>query len=665
MGNRGKKWITVAVVSLLVLLAAELVLSIRKQTQTFDESAHLYAGYSYWKRADYGVNPEHPPLVKLLAALPLLPLKLPVQPQPEIYFRAASAVGGIQFLYAHDADSLLFRARMSVAVLTLCLALLVFLAGNEMFGAGAGLIGLMLFVFEPNILANGALVTTDVAAACLLFAAAYEFYRYAKKPSVARLLVCALASGLALAAKHSAVLMLPIFLALAATEIARRRAPAPATAETRGRQTLRLLGFLAVVTAISLTILWSFYGFRYQARPGSLQMTPPTAAFLKSLDYPVEAGTIGFLEQRHWLPEAYLYGLTDIVMLSRQGRPAFVLGHLDPAGRWFYFPVAFLIKTTLGLMLLLALGVAARRIWRSEYRRELLFLAVPAAIWFGVAMTSKLDIGVWHILPVYPFLIVLAGGIAWMLVRQSRRWVYAVALLLAFQAVSSLRAFPHYLPYSNEAWGGPSKTYKLLADSNVGWQSGLTGLKSYLDSRGITQCWFAYDGPVNPNYYRIPCKPLPTLFSVLTGRPQGVVPEQIQGPVFLGSAELTGFDFGPEHLNPYNQFVNLPPTAVLEGEILRFDGTFHVTQISALSHFAVGNALLGGDHPDQAFRELKTAAQLDPNFRWTHQALEGLYVKMKQPEDARREFQLETRIYRTVLPDFQRLNPPPQDPLGH
>ncbi len=97
------RWIVAAVVAL-VMVAGELVFSIRQQTQTFDESAHLYAGYSYWKRGDYGVNPEHPPLVKLLAALPLVPMRLPVEPPPDIYFRAASLLGGIQFLYAHDAQ---------------------------------------------------------------------------------------------------------------------------------------------------------------------------------------------------------------------------------------------------------------------------------------------------------------------------------------------------------------------------------------------------------------------------------------------------------------------------------------------------------------------------------------------------------------------------------
>jgi len=163
-------------------------------------------------------------------------------------------------------------------------------------------------------------------------------------------------------------------------------------------------------------------------------------------------------------PEAYLYGVTDIVMLSREGRPAFLLGHIYPEGRWVYFPGVFVIKSTLAFLILLALLVAARGIWRRQYRRELFFLLVPSAIWFAIAMTSKLSIGLRHILPIYSFLIVLVGGAAWMLARQSRRWAYVVALLLAFHIVSSLWAYPNYLPYSNEAFGGPSNTHKVVSD---------------------------------------------------------------------------------------------------------------------------------------------------------------------------------------------------------
>lgn len=660
-----KQWTIAAAAILLLILEAQLLLSVRQNSQTFDESAHLYAGYSYLKCGDLGINPEHPPLVKLVAALPLLPLRLQVQPPPEIYFRGASGYGGIQFLYAHDADALLFRARAICTLFTLSLALLVFLAGYEMFGAGAGMFALVLFVFEPNILANGALVTTDMGASCLVFATIYAFYRYCRRPSALRLGVCGLAAGLALAAKHSTVLLFPIFLVLAATEIARRRGVEPKTTETRGRQTLRLLGFMLTVTVISLAILWAFYGFRYAARPNNLAITPPTAEYLRSLKNPAEAGLIGFLEQRRWLPEAYLYGLTDIMILSNEGRPAFLLGHLYPAGRWFYFPAVFVIKSTLGFLILLALVVAAREMWRRDYRRELCFLVLPPVIWFLIAMTSKLDIGLRHILPVYPFLIVLAGGAAWMLSRQSRRWVYVVTILLGFHIISSLWAFPSYLPYSNEAFGGVSRTYQAVSDANVGWEGGLKALQSHINEHHITHCWFAFDGPNDPAYYHIPCSPMPTLFSWLVQRPQAVVPEQIEGPVFLGSHELAGFDWGPDDMNPYDQFRGLHPSAVLQGEILEFDGTFHVNQVAALSHFVVAGQMLRQKQLDRAIVEFKLAEQLDPEAILTHEMLATLYAQMKQPEDAMREYQAAMHIYQTVHPDFQELNDPPQNPLAH
>lgn len=655
----------VAVVVPMAILEGELLFSVRQNSQTFDESAHIYSGYSYWKRGDFGINPEHPPLVKLEAALPLLPTGLPDPPPLPIHFRAVSAIGGGKFLYSNDADSLLFRARAAASIFTLALALLVFLAGYEMFGLGAGSIALALLVFDPNILANGALVATDMGAACFVFATVYAFYRYCKRPSVLRLSVCCLATGLALAAKHSTVLLLPIFVILAIFEIARRRSPEAGANETYGRRTLRLLGVMAAITVISITILWSFYGFRYAARPDNAQIVPPTADYLKSLKYPVEAGVIGFMERHRLLPEAYLYGMTDIVMISRQGRPTFLLGHNYPNGRWFYFPAVFVIKSTIGLIVLLLMTFAAREIWRREHRRELVFLVIPPLLWLAVAMTSKLDLGLRHILPIYPFLIVLAGAVAWMLMRRSRTWAAVVVVLLAFHAVSSLRTFPNYLPYSNEAFGGVSNTYKVVSDANVGWEGGVKTLQAYLNSRHITHCWFAFNGPYDPAYYHIPCSPLPSLFSVLTGRQQVAVPEQIQGPVFIGSIELTGFDWGPDDLNPYQQFVNMRPSAVLGGEILEFDGSFQTPKIAALSHFAIANRLLAQKQIGAAFQECKVAEQLDPDFIYPHEVLASLYAAMKQPENATSEYQAALHIYQNVHPDFQAERDPPQNPFAH
>jgi hypothetical protein len=539
-----------------------------------------------------------------------------------------------------------------------------------MFGLGAALCALILFVFEPNILANGPLVTTDMGASCCVFAAVYTFYRYVKRPSLARLLLCGVVCGLALAAKHSSLLIFPIFIALAVMEIARSQYQAKSKTEdkkpteTRGRQTMRLLGVLTAIAVISLMVLWGFYGFRYSARPGNLEITPPTATYLKNLPSHSQAGLIGFLEHRHLLPEAYLYGLTDVAIISQEGRPAFVLGKLYPQGRWFYFPAAFLIKSTLGFLILIALLFAAKRIRRTEVRREILFIVIPPLMWLGVAMTSKLDIGLRHILPIYPFLIVLAGACAWSLIRQSRRWAAMAVSLLVFHAASSLMAFPAYLPYSNEIFGGPSNTHKVLADSNVGWHSGLRNVKSYVDSRRIRECWFAYDGPVNPDYYRIPCTPLPTFFSYILRRRQEVVPDEIEGTVFLGSQAMTGFDWGPGDMNPYGQFADLHTAAVLQGEILVFNGSFHVPKISALSHYVVASRLASGGLTGQAVVEAQKSALLNPEFRLTHELLASLYAKEKQPEEAVREYQTALRIYRTVQPEFQKRWPVPGNPLS-
>ncbi len=316
-------------------------------------------------------------------------------------------------------------------------------------------------------------------------------------------------------------------------------------------------------------------------------------------------------------------------------------------------------------MLLLLLTIAAREIWRRKYRRELVFLLVPPVIWVVFAMRSKLDLGLRHILPVYPFLIVLAGAVAWMLARQSRKWAYVVAALIAFHVISSLHTYPNYLAYSNEAFGGTSNTYRMASDANVGWESGLKALKANLDSRHITNCWFAFDGLNDPGYYHIPCAPLPSFFSTLAGDRQGIVPEQINGPVFIGSNEFSGFDWGPGNLNPYQQFYGMHPAAALGGEILEYDGSFTVTKIAALSHFAVAYQLMQRKQIGPALEEFKTAEKLDPAFILTHEILSSLYVAMKQPEAATSEYQTALHIYQSGGSGGAADSGPPQDPLAH
>lgn len=670
---------------LMAAFAAELLCSVHQQSQTFDEGAHLYAGYSYWKRADFGVNPEHPPLVKLVAALPLLASRIPVQPAPNIWFRAASGAGGHAFLYSHDVDALLFRARTATSVFVLALALLVFFAGKELFSPGAGLLALLILILEPVILANGALIATDAGVTACMFGAVYFFYRFVQRPSVARLIVCGVTTGLTLAAKHSGLIILPLLVVLAGLELFLQRSvrvdgdsSTTAVLGLQGLHTVRMAGALAAITGVSLLVLWSFYGFRYAARPGNEGLIPPTAVFLQSLEgnagpavgmpegahHPGEARVIAFLEHHHLLPEAYLYGLTDIAIGAQQGRPSFVLGKMYVTARWFFFPVAFVIKTSLTLLLLLGLLIWAKNLRHLKYRRAVLYMALPPVIYFAVAVHSKLQLGIRHVLPIYPFLIVLAGFGAWSLARQSRLWGYAVAVILIAGGASSLRAYPNYLPYSNELWGGSSHTHEFLSDSDVGWSSGLRAVHKYVGEHHLTKCWFAYDGSADLDYYHIPCTQLPTFFSsVMHPWQQSALPEEIQGTVFISSEALMGLGLGPGRMNTYEQFAHLRPSDVLQGEILIFDGSFRIPRAAAFSHFIVAQGLASSGQVDQAVLEAKAAESLDPDLRATHELLASLYYKENQTDLAHAEYNAAVRIYQTVEPGFQELNGAPPSPF--
>jgi hypothetical protein len=647
-------------VALVLVLGIQLALTVRQESQTWDEADHIFAGYMSWKRADFGLNPEHPPLVKLLATAPLLPLPLKVPELQKRDFKIEAFLDGKDFLYRNDADAILLRTRMAAATLTLLLAVLVFVATREMFGTGAAFVALTLLAFEPNLLAHGAFVTTDAGISCFMFATVYAFYRYVKAPSLWRLSLVGLSAGLALATKHSGIFIFPILFLLAVCEVVRQRLAAKrnteaATGETAagsGKRALRLAASLVAVTAVALAVLWAFYGFRYQARPDGLQLNPPLAVYAGWLK-PHEAWAVSTMARWHVLPESYLYGLTD-VRLTADFYTSYLLGRIYPHGVWFYFPVAFLIKSTLAFLALFLLAVVAVATRRLNRWREVLFLTVPPAFYLLVSMSAGMNIGVRHILPLYVFISALVGGGAWAFISRNRKWAYAVAALLVFHVASSALTFPHYIAYSNELWGGPSNTYRLLSDSNADWGEQLKWTKKYLDERGVNDCWFVYfaEGVAEPSYYGIPCKPLPTADSLwLDERIEA--PASIDGPVLISASDLSGFEFGPGPLNPYEQFKRLKPTAVIGHEVFVFDGHFDIPLASALSRVQKARNLLAAGQAEPALAEAQAASALAPDAVQTRMALGDVLAASGRADEARAEYEKALQLAKTVEPEFQ------------
>lgn len=643
-------WRVVAgVVALLIVLSLQLLLSVRQESQTWDEANHIYAGYKSWTDADFGLNPEHPPLVKLVATAPLLSAQLKTPKLEDRFFKEEAFLGGKEFLYQNDAESMLFRTRVAAAIFTLLLAVVVFLGAKELFGTAAAFIALALLAFEPNLLAHGARVTTDAALSCFMFASVYAFYRYVKSPSASRLILVGVATGLALAAKRTGMLVLPMLVLLAIYELVRGWT---GDRKVSGKAALRLGGTLVAATVIAVVVLWAFYGFRYAARPNGLQLNPPLAAYVQDLK-PHEIWAINTMARWHVLPESYLYGLAD-VRLTANFYTSYVLGKIYAHGVWFYFPIAFLIKSTIGFMALLLLAVMAVVLRRLKFGREIWFLVVPAAFYLLVAFAVGMNIGVRHILPVYVFLAVLIGGAAAALVRHQRKWAYVVGVLLVLHAASSLRTFPTYLAYANEAWGGPTQTYKYLTDSNVDWAQQLKATKQYLDARGVKDCWFVYfgEGVADYKYYGIPCKPLPTVVTIWLNE-QLEVPVSIDGAVLISAGTLSGFEFGPGSLNPYEQFQRIAPSHVIQHGVFVFDGHFDIPLAAALNHVQRSNNLLASKQLDSALAEAQTAASLAPKSVDTQLMLGDVLGAMGQPEQAHLAYTKALDLAQTIEPDFQ------------
>ena len=642
--------IVAGVVLLLAILAGELALSARQQSQTFDEACHIFAGYRSWKNFDFGINPEHPPLVKLVAAIPLLRLSLRTPMVPADYFKSVEYGSGRDFLYANDADSLLFRARLAAGTFTIFLALVVFLMARSMWGDGPAFLAMILLIFEPNILAHGALVTTDMGVTFGLFVAVGSFYLYLKKPSGLRLLLAGLASGVCLGTKHSGILIFPILFFLVLSELLLSwDASSKKFAPGLWRKALRQIASMAIICGIALVVLWSTYGFRYSSRAPGLAINPALSEYSQRIG---PRGSAIVLQIAHWhlLPESYLYGLVDIY--SPAVIPTFIFGTIYKDKQWFYFPAIFVIKSTVAFLLFCCLALLNAALRDKKCRREILFLVIPPLIYFSVALASGINYGVRHLLPVYPFLIVLIAFSAWNLAQRHRAFAVLVALLVVFHIVSSVRSYPNYLSYANELWGGPQNIHRILADSNVDWGQGLKVMKRYVDQHQIKDCWFAYFGSfvVDATYYGIPCKPLPAFYANAAQLPMAAVPKYIDGPVFISSIEVVGPYWLGDWANPYFPFSKTPPVDLIANSILVFNGRFDVSRASALTHENLSERWLQSKQLDQALAEADAATTIAPNSPGAHAARARALLEMNRKPEAQSEFQISGRLlFRAIL----------------
>jgi hypothetical protein len=503
-------WLAVA--ALLALHYALAVGSKLRESTTSDELVHLTGGYTFDHLRDYRLHPENGILPQRLAALPAVlgGAKFPPLDHNE-YWRTSDAwVIGHEFFYETGEDHFprLMAGRALIALFSVATGLLVFLWSRQLFGAAGALVSLIFFVFEPSFLAHGALATSDVCAAFFLLASVGAWWRHLHDGRARWWWLSAAAFALACVAKYSAPLLLPMFVLLA---LVRALAAEPLTLLGRawttrggkfGAAALSALGH----GAVAALVIWAFFGFRFSAANPAL---PPFEHFIRPWEWlDANLGTPGRILRAvaaaHLLPEGYIYGFA-YVLETAQIRAAFLNGEFSNTGWPGFFVWAFALKSTLPLLLAsaAAFAVLVRRSRAEWYRFTP--LAVLFVVYWAFSITSHLNIGHRHILPIYPVLFIATGALGPWLAAWRKGPALVVAALLGWHAAESLSVAPHFLAYFNELAGGPENGHRHLVDSSLDWGQDLPGLKSWLDANAQPgePVYLSYFGTGEPDYYGI------------------------------------------------------------------------------------------------------------------------------------------------------------------
>ncbi len=559
---------------LLLLLAffAQGMAHIRSASITFDEGPHLATGYATLRTGDFRLQPIHihPPLANVLAAAPLLLQDDLPDPRAVDGWEIASLsaiTDAVVWQYPHP-ERLAVAGRLPILWLAVLLGALLCRWARDLGGARAGLLALALYAFDPNMIAHGTLITTDMAATFLMVATLYTASRRigekAKKREsgktrrwtgekairreIAEWVGVGGLLGLALLTKVSALILAPVLgLMVASYELRVTSRELRAASSHISRFTFHAVRSTQYILALALPaalVLWAGYGFEI----GRVAGWP----------FPVPAATHIRIYQA--LQEHY-----------QLGHPTFLLGQVSSHGWWWYFPVAFALKTP-GIVLLLSLYTIARTAYsvlrnvfthQSHALRSTQYALLPFPILYtATSLFSTVNIGYRHLLPLLPFLYIgIANGESQIANRKSQitfhvsRFTHYV--LLVWLILSTLAISPNYLTYFNEFAGGPREGYRYLVDSNLDWGQNLWQLRDWMAKHGEEHVYYAHYSPARPAVYGLEADFLPPDPRAVDFTPWQPAP----GLYAIGATVLQG-PYAPD-VNTYAWFRAQKPLAQL------------------------------------------------------------------------------------------------------
>src|SRR6476659_5705797 len=465
---------------LLLIMTVNLLTTIAHKSITNDETVLIPSAYYHLVTNDFQLVREHPPLCKLLAGLPLLfvqPNELPLDKiGPEVTGGAREWEISMRFWDDNKPafESISYWSRVPMIALTIALGVLIFVFARSLFGARAAVMAVALFTLEPTMLAHGRVVQTDVPATIGFLLVFYTLHRYLKARSWRAAVWIGVASSVALLSKFSMLIIGPILLAVFIWLL--WRAPQDCRA---------LAAHALVVTLTTLLLINAAYFLNH--RPLTTDDTEWVASTYSSSAKTV---TTSIRVLSYVAPTDFLLGIYWQYWHSKEGHEAGFLGMYSKTGWWYYFPIAFALKTTIPFLLLSLAAifwagyqVIGKRDWR------LLILLAPFVLYTLFVLISNINIGVRYYLPAYAFLFILGGALMDRLVNLRRARVAGLLVTIAIVAwcsIETVRTFPNYMPYMNQlASAHPHWWY--LSDSNVEWGDEVKELAAYLHARGETE----------------------------------------------------------------------------------------------------------------------------------------------------------------------------------
>lgn len=483
--NRGGElpnlWSKGVAIILLLLFWGRLLHTMLHTSATFDEPFHLLQGVMYWQLDNLYSVIQNPPLINMwlgtIVQLILNPSLPPLTPDKlQNWIRV-----GQQFLWElNNGLVILFIGRVANSFLSLFLASLVYNWSKQLsHGRPAGLLALLLYTFDPNILAHSALATTDLGTSFFILLAVYVCVRQWQNPSRRGFWAAGLALGLALSAKFSGVLLFPAVALAAAWVTWQESQKAVPFRQPRWVHLQGLIIGLTIWFLVALLVLALIYRLDW-------------ATFKLDFD----------LQQAHQL----------------EGHSSYLLGERGRHGWWYYFPVLLLTKTPLPTLILLFAGILYVFTHHSLLPTPHTplptphFLLLIVALFFTAGLLSNVNIGYRYLLPMWPLLFVVISQLA----LTKTRWAQiGLGLGVGYLIFSSLWIHPHYLAYFNEPAGGPDNGWRIAVDSNLDWGQDLPALATLVEQYSIEQLNIAYFGTSDFTAYGIEAEPLPGWPSVL------------------------------------------------------------------------------------------------------------------------------------------------------